>query len=239
MSIRLKIMSTILIINLATLIILLIVDMKLDSEAVLSNSSTEGVFITTTESLDNRMEDYLIQEIGEIEDYNSNRIGNIKIEDTTIEYPIMYSSDLMYYTKHDCDNDVSNSGAIFLDSRIINTDNEVLLIHGLTTEDGDMFSPLVNYEDVTWATMHNYVSLKIMGSSKSYKLFAVIHTVDSEPIVYLEHADELAYENFYSSLVAQSLYADESVEFTADKQMIILNTVNDNGHYLVCFLEEK
>ncbi len=236
MSKNLLVVTITAIVNLCALIVLLIIDIKMDSDQ-LSSDETACV-ITTTESLDNRMEDYLGQDSADTMVYN-NAIGYLQVYDTTINYPLMYSSDLMYYTKHDSSNKVNNNGAIFLDSRIIDFDNEVLLIHGLVTDDNTMFSPLRNYVEQEWAQQHNSLTLTINNYAKSYKLFAVLKLETEEPVVYLEHADEMAYENFYNSLLLQSEYQDSSIEFNANKRIVILNTADNGTHYLICFLEEQ
>ena len=237
MSKKLLVVTIALIVNLCALITLLIIDIRMDSER-LSSDEIECV-ITTTESLDNRMENYLGQASADTTVYNSNTIGYLQVYDTTFNYPLMYSSDLMYYTKHDSNNKVNSNGAIFLDSRIIDFDNEVLLIHGLVTDDNTMFSPLRNYTEQEWAQQHNSLSLTINNYTESYKLFAVLKLETEEPVIYLEHADKMAYENFYNSLLSQSEYQDSSIEFKSDKRMVILNTADNDMHYLICFLEEQ
>lgn len=238
MSTKLKILTSVLIINLITLIILLCIDIHNDSTKLEDDITPDSAYdIEVTESLDERMEDYLAQDTTEISLEQPGKIGHITVNGTVINYPLMYSTDLMYYTQHNSTNKVDNNGAIFLDSRITDFDNKVLLIHGLVTDDNMMFSDLVKYEDNNWASEHTILQLQLQQSYTNYQLFSVVIVDGEEPVIYLEHADELAYENFYNTLCAQSNYTCDN-NFSADKRMIILNTVDKNNkHYLICFLE--
>lgn len=164
-------------------------------------------------------------------------IGQLKIENTEINYPIMYSADLTYYTQHNSDNRADANGAIFLDARVTSTDEMVLLIHGLTVEDGKMFSELWNYQRSDWALSHDTLYTTFHEVTRSYKLFCVVEFTQEDPVVHLNCDSDKELEAFYNDLCAKSRVNIEST-FDADKQLVLLNTMNVDKYILVGFMEE-
>ena len=235
MSKKVKMVLYTLVVLLSTLIILLVVDMKNDS-AIYSEETTEIYYVNNSVNLDEKVEAYLnTTEVNE--QVSSNTIGSLKIEGV-LEHPIMYNTDIAYYTQHDCYDNPSKEGAIFLDSRITEYDNRVLLIHGLTTEDGTMFSVLKNYLDSSWALQNKQLILNLQGI-KTFELFSVIKLQEQESLIQLDCDSDSVYTNFYETLIAQSVMPCECT-FDVEKQMVILNTVTLDGEYIMaCFLEVK
>lgn len=168
---------------------------------------------------------------------DAGHIGQLKIRDTEIDYPIMYSADLTYYTQHNSDNKVDAKGAIFLDARVNSIDERILLIHGLTVENNEMFSELWSYQDFDWALDHNSLYLTFQGVTQSYKLFCIVEFTQDEPVVHLNCDSDKELEAFYNDLCSRSCVAIES-NFNANKQLALLNTMSADKHILVGFMEE-
>ena len=234
MSTKIRVVTYTLAVLLIILIVILLVDMRQDSAGYVTDN-TEAVYVTDTVDLDEKVEQYLsTTEVNE--QLSINTIGSIYVNGA-LDYPLMYSSDIAYYTQHDCYDNPSKEGAIFLDSRITEYDNRVLLVHGLTTETNSMFSVLSNYLDSTWATQHNQLQVNLL-ELKNYKLFSVITLDEQESLIQLNCDSDSVYKNFFETLSSQSIIPFEC-EFSVDKQIVILNTVTLDGRYvLVCFLEE-
>ena len=237
---RVKVMLAILTVLISCLIVLVVYD---GSEPVNQIDNSQTVAEVNNTSLDDRMSDYLAttettQTSTEDKDAGY-KIGVLEIASCNFKEDVMYSENLMYYTEHNSKNAKSSKGAIFMDARITDYNSKILVIHGLTTKDADMFSLLASYTDATWYGDNKEIKLKLDGcEEKTYQLFSVVETTSSDAVIYLNCETDLAYKSFYESLVKQSCVELES-EFNADRQMVILNTAIDDGtHYIVCFMEK-
>lgn len=245
MSKQMKIAYVVLVLLLISLIAVLLFRIRQESKDTINNS-TESIEIDDYVDLDSSVEQYLTTDIAieDIEEATSTdstdnyKIGHVSINGTSINYDLMYSTDLMYYTKHNDKNNPSEEGAIFLDSRIEDFNNRVLLIHGQTTEDDKMFSLLFEYSDEDYGMANSDLLLTLEKDNLKAKLFAVIEYSDEEPIVYLNCNTDETFKAFYNKLLDEASYSLDS-SYSFDKRIIILNTVNSNReHILVCFMEE-
>lgn len=207
---------------------------------ILTEVSTEEKSLYELEELDSQMEGFLgeaNQKITTNDALSLGYIGNLSIDDTDIDYPIMYSENPYYYTQHNSNNNVDTHGAIFIDYRVENFTDRVLLIHGLTPSDGSMFANLEQYLNEDWANEHSNLTLKIEENQYHYNLFCVLRANQDEPIVRLNCKNDVSFKALCDELIKNSIFKTE-VNFRADKQLVILNTIVDDTHILVCFLED-
>ena len=70
----------------------------------------------------------------------------IKIDDTSINYPIVQGKDNEYYLNHNIDGKVATAGSIFLDYRNKWSD-DFLIIYGHRMSGEQMFGEIVRYRD--------------------------------------------------------------------------------------------
>lgn len=91
---------------------------------------------------------------------NPDVIGWIRIMDTRIDYPILYSGDNETYLHHTFDGSESAHGAIYLDA-----DSESDFsgknhpIYGHHMKDGSMFRDIVKFKDQTFFEQHRYFDI--------------------------------------------------------------------------------
>lgn len=86
----------------------------------------------------------------ELKDINDEIVGWIQINDTQIDYPVLWHKDDdmsgKYYLNHNYKGDYDSYGSIFLDYRCTQgTQSKNVIMHGHHMNDGSMFGELMNY----------------------------------------------------------------------------------------------
>ncbi len=125
---------------------------------------------------------------------NSDLIGWLKIDDTVIDYPVMYTpDDGEYYLRRDFDKEYSTSGTLFVDADCIPTGEDVsdnIIIYGHNMKAGTMFHTLLEYEDEEFYKEHKYISFDTIYGEGTYEVIAAFRTR-----VYSK--DDTEHYNFY------------------------------------------
>ena len=112
-----------------------------------------------------KIEEYL-EEIIEKDDsfeklvsINKDIVGFIKIDDTTINYPILKGRDNIEYLSKNYKGDYSFSGSIFLDYRNNNFNDKYSIIYGHNLYRGGMFSDIKKYKNIDFFNKHMHGKL--------------------------------------------------------------------------------
>ena len=106
---------------------------------------------------------------------NNNIVGNIKINGTNINYPIVQGNDNEYYLNHTPENKKDPKGSIFLDYRNNLEDRKLLIYgHNSKTIKTALFYDLGKYTDYPFYKNHKYISLYINDYENEYEIFSVM-----------------------------------------------------------------
>ena len=91
-------------------------------------------------------EDFLKVDLTDLVNQNNDTVGWIKVNGTTIDYPIVQSSDNEFYLSHSFDKTENRAGWIFSDFRNnLNNFNYNSVIYGHRLRDNTMFGNLTMY----------------------------------------------------------------------------------------------
>jgi sortase, SrtB family len=155
---------------------------------------------------------------------NPDIVGWIRIDDTDIDYPVVQSGDNQYYLNHNAEKQRSQRGAIFMDYRYTDeNDNAQLVIYGHHMKDGSMFGELSKYKDAAYYQEHDKIAFEGLKEPATYQIFSVyIYGPESRSFEY-EFADAQQYQAYLDTIKRQSLY-DTGVEATSDDQLLTLVT---------------
>ena len=97
----------------------------------------------------------------QLNDKNSDCVGWITIENTTIDYPIMYTPlDEKYYLRRNFEKEESKSGVPFI-SENCSLDSENLIIYGHNMSNGTMFAPLLYYDNSNYFKNYSHINLEL------------------------------------------------------------------------------
>ena len=175
---------------------------------------------------------------------NSDMVGWIQIEGTSIDYPVMQTpADPNYYLKHDFEKRYTDYGCPFMQAdcdAIASSDN--LIIYGHNMKDGSMFADLAKYGSKDFWQAHKTVWFDTALGSSAYEIFAVIHTTvqaDADDVSlfyrFVDAASPEEFADYVSACQALALY-DTGISAQYGDKLLTLSTcdnITDNGRWLV------
>jgi len=173
---------------------------------------------------------------------NPDFFGWVKIDDTKIDYPVMYApDDLEKYLHNDYEGNYFYGGTPYMDVRC-SPESENYLIYGHNMLDGSMFRGLMKYEKKTYWESHPIIQFDTLYEEGEYEIVAAFYDR-----VYYSHEDcfkfynvidledETAFNEAISNFKAKAIY-DTGVTPEYGDQLITLITCayhTDNGRFVV------
>ena len=158
---------------------------------------------------------------------NPDVVAWIKIDGTTIDYPIMQTTNNEYYLKKDIYNNYEQCGSIFLDYKNNpNFTDKNIVVYGHHIKKGIMFADLIKIYD---GTLGNDVTVNIYTPKKTMK-FKVFSSYETEPEDYSinTNVQESDYNEFINTLKQKSKISFNS-EFENSNQILTLSTCDSSG----------
>lgn len=166
---------------------------------------------------------------------NPHFIGWLKIEDTNIDYPVMYTSkeldDGEYYIHRDFKKEYSSAGLPFMDPySSIEPATDNLIIYGHNMNSGKMFHDLLKYEEEEFYKTHKTFEFDSIYGDGTYEVVAVIRAQilpeDSKEFKYYEFVNagsEEVFLDYVKNIKAMSLI-DTGVDVTYGEKLLTLST---------------
>ena len=166
---------------------------------------------------------------------NHDFMGWIKIADTNVDYPVMYtpndSENGEYYIHRDYAGEYSAAGLPFIDKNCgiyVPTDN--VIIYGHNMNSGKMFRDITKYESVDFYESHKTFTFDTIYEDGTYEVVAAFYAQilddDSTDFKYYEFvnaADEEEFMNFVDNVKRMSIL-DTGVNVQYGDQLITLST---------------
>lgn len=155
----------------------------------------------------------------------------LKVNNTSINYPVVQASDNDFYLNHDYNKDNNLNGWIFIDYRnnLENLDQNTI-IYGHNTKGTSMFATLRYVLDESWYT--NSDNLDIIFDTPNLQMRARIFSIyvidNTNDYLYTNFTDD-DYVNFINLIKGRSIY-NFDVDYTVNDKMITLSTCNSNGN---------
>lgn len=173
---------------------------------------------------------------------NEDMIGWLKIEDTVIDYPVMYTGDDFYLT-HDFDQAVSKSGLPYIDRRCAVEPfgtNTIIYAHNMKNE--NMFSVLLNFKEPDYYMNHRIIRFDTLYETQEYEIFAAFESEvykKSDTIFkhynFLNAESEAVFDEYVASIRKIALY-ETGVNPEYGDEFITLMTCSyhtENGRFAV------
>ncbi|WP_313527739.1 class B sortase [Anaerotignum sp.] len=218
------------------------------SESVKSNLSDEETVINlleidtvTTEETINQLE--VLQEYQELYEENKDLAGWITIEETQLNYPVMFTpNNPEFYLHRAFDGSRSTSGVPFIGKGcglVPRTDN--IIIYGHNMKNGTMFSRLLSYKDEKFWEQHSTIQFNTLYETATYIILAAFNidvTLDNGHFEFYNSTDfetEEEYTTFVKECKQQSIY---DTGLTAEKGDFLITLVtcsyhSQNGRFVV------
>lgn len=185
----------------------------------------------------------VLDEYKSLYNQNKNLIGWLKIADTNIDYPVMQTSDNIYYLDHNINQESDKNGTLFLDASCdVVAPSTNLIIYGHNMRSGNMFGNLDKYKSADYCKKHPVISFDSIYEKRSYQVMYVfqshIYTEDEITFKYYQFINAASQQEFDSNMRAMaemSLY-DTGVEAVFGDQLLTLSTCDyeeANGRFVV------
>ena len=116
--------------------------------------------------------------LAKLQSQNSEFIAWLQIPGTSVNYPVVQTSDTAFYLTHNFKRQKTKAGTLFsLPSTDYRTPGKNIVIYGhhLSHRPNAMFSPLLNYKQAGYGRKHSKVLLDSIFRSNTYRVFAVVN----------------------------------------------------------------
>ena len=210
------------------------------------NETTEEANITTQENIEEttNQETERILKVQKLQEENSDIVGWLEIEGTSINHPVLQGTDNEYYMTHNYKKQKSKNGSIFLTKDYdwsIPSSN--LLIYGHNLNNGTMFQELLKYEKEGFYKEHSIIRFTTNKEDAEYEIISVFKSrvyYKTEKNVFryyffVNAKSEAEYNEFVQNAKKASLYdIDKTAQF--GDQLITLSTCSyhiEDGRFAV------
>lgn len=178
-----------------------------------------------------------------LKDQNSDFMGWISIEGTSLDFPVMYApNNKDYYLKHDFKHQYSDYGVPYLDEKTTigaNAQSDNLIVYGHNMKTGTIFGCLTEYKKADYYQEHPTIEFDTLYGDAQYEVFAAfsIDVVQDTSFVYNQYVDmdEETYNAYVDEVIRRS-DVDSGIRPVYDEQLLTLSTCeysSANGRYVV------
>ena len=161
---------------------------------------------------------------------NSDFLCWIKVEFTTIDYPVVHTTNNDFYLKHDFNKQYSNSGAIFADcknSRDI-AENRNLILYGHNMLNNSIFQPLITaYERREDNFRNGIIELITEEAVYYYEIFSVSEEDPWSGYIQTSFSSDEEYVEFLQTIKDRSIFQKDIVLDEESKIITLSTCVND------------
>lgn len=155
----------------------------------------------------------------------------LKLNNTTINFPIVQTTDNDFYLNHDFNKDNNANGWAFIDYRN-NLDNmdQNTIIYGHNTKSNTMFATLKYALKESWYKneANQTITFNTPNKQMKFKIFSVYVVDNTNDYLYINFSDE-DFTNFINLIKGRSIY-DFGVDVTTNDKIITLSTCSDRGN---------
>ena len=183
-------------------------------------------------------------QLEELQKENSDIVGWLEIEETSINYPVLQTDNNDYYLTHTYKKEYSINGSIFLDKDYdFSVPSSNLLIYGHNNKNGKMFEELIKYESEEYYEEHPNIRFTTAEEDSNFEIIAVFKSrvyYKNETNVFryyyfINAENEEEYNYYVKQCKKASLYnIEKSAEY--GEQLLTLSTCDystANGRFVV------
>ena len=185
--------------------------------------------------------------LAKLQSQNSEFIAWLQIPGTSVNYPVVQTSDTAFYLTHNFKRQKAKAGTLFsLPSTDYRTPGKNIVIYGhhLSHRPNAMFSPLLNYKQAGYGRKHSKVLLDSIFRSNTYRVFAVVNwDIDGDWMpMQTSFSSTEEFTAFVQEAQRRSLY-DTGVSVPEDAELLTLITCDRsfggaNGRLAVMAVKE-
>jgi sortase B len=194
-----------------------------DNEEVIEEK--ESVIVQTEDGTE------ILSDYSKLYEVNSDFIGWLSVENTSIAYPIVFTDNNDYYLTRDFFGNEDRHGTVFADYRSdLSEESSNIIMYGHRMRDGSMFGILSEYENKDYFEKHPIIEFDSRTERHSYEIIAVfkseIFFENDDVFKYYQYTyigSEEEFESYYNGVKDISLY-DTGVTAEYGDHLITLST---------------
>ncbi len=174
---------------------------------------------------------------------NPDVIGWISVPNTRIDYPVVRTDDNEYYLTHNVEKEESKHGAVFMDFRNSNSDQQRhIILYGHNMKNGTMFHDLNNYKQRSFFEENRIITFLWDGKETKWEVYAAYVVKQGVYYIHTRFGSDDNYVEYMNSIIdyaKESKYSvvDDTVSIKASDQVLTLSTCTyeyDNSYFAVC-----
>lgn len=163
---------------------------------------------------------------------NPDTVGWLTVNNTTVNYPVVQSTNNSYYLNHDFNKNANSLGWIFMDYRNSAYEldqNTVIYGHNLA-RDKIMFGNLSATLNPNWYTKANnqYITFNTASGDMQWRIFSIYIIAATNDYLYNAFETQEEFLNFANAMKARSIN-DFGVEIKENDKILTLSTCQNNG----------
>lgn len=142
-----------------------------------------------------KVDSEFIEKVKELQEENSDIVGWIRIGDTSINYPLLQTTDNEYYLTHNYKKEKSSYGSIYINSNSDITDvNSNVIIYGHSFKETQMFKELIKYKDKSFYEEHPIIYIATDEEETEYEIINVFLS----KVFYQHETDVFRYYDYHN-----------------------------------------
>lgn len=159
---------------------------------------------------------------------NSDTIGWLSIPGTSVDYPVVQTTDNNYYLDRGFTKSVNANGSIFMDyrSRYAQLDNH-LIVYGHNMKNGTMFADLRHYLDADFLKEHPILQFDTLAFEAQWEVFSVYVADAVDEYLQTDFDSQAEYFEFMRAMQVRSRVAT-NVVLAEEDVMLTLSTCSSS-----------
>jgi len=192
----------------------------------------------------------ILTKYSELYKKNSDLGGWIKIPNTTIDYPVMYTPEHgEFYINKNFNKQHSVHGSLFIDKNCtLMPASDNILIYGHNMKDGSMFADLMKYQNKNFYKQHMIIYFDSIYEEATYKIIAVFRTQINDKSYqgfkfyrFIDAKHKESFSHYIYNVKKLSLY-DTGISAKYGSELITLSTCSyntKNGLMVIVAVKEQ
>lgn len=172
--------------------------------------------------------------ISVLKETNPDTVGWLTVNNTTVNYPVVQSTNNSYYLTHDFNRNSNSLGWIFMDYRNDANDlqqNTVIYGHNLS-KDKIMFGNLSATLNSSWYrnTSNQYITFNTANKDMQWRIFSIYKIEATNDYLYNTFSTQEEFLQFAEKMKSRSIF-DFGVEIKENDKILTLSTCQNSGKW--------
>jgi len=188
----------------------------------------------------------VITDLADLYQTNSDLVGYLRIDGTSLDTPIVQGEDNSYYLDHTFEKEYNAYGVPFLDFRAVvekDMQSDNLTIYGHAGKDGSLFGAVKEYSDIEYYKEHPYLTFDTVYGKAEYKVvgafLARVYTDASkqpneEEFNYHMFVDAegngALFDDYMEKVYERSYWTNPDVDVSYGDKLVTLSTCDSEIH---------